>query len=374
MPGAPNAAAALPPLELVGRADRVRRRCDAEALIVTEPHDIRWLTGFSGSAGWVVILPDRTLLVTDRRYGERAAEETAPTGDVEVVVGADRAEMRRRLVDTLVGLERVGAQATHLSHASWSDWAIDLPLEPADGLVAAERRAKDAGEIARIEWAARIADRALAEVSPRLAAGPTELEVRHELEHLMRRLGAAGPSYDTIVASGPAHAARPHHGAEHRTIVEGDTVVIDVGALVDGYHSDMTRTYVIGEPTTRQREIYDVVLAAQTAGLAAVAPGVPAREVDAAARTVFADAGLVDWYLHSTGHGVGLQIHEAPLHAPTSADELVVGDVVTVEPGLYRAGFGGVRIEDLVEVTATGHRNLTDSPKDAPCLPSPPTT
>lgn len=374
MPDAPNVAAVLPPLELAGRGDRVRRRCDTDALIVTEPHDIRWLTGFSGSAGWVVLLPDRTLLLTDRRYGERAVEETAPAGDVEVVVGADRAELRRRLVDALTGLARVGAQATHLSHAIWSDWATDLPLEPADGLVTAERRAKDAGEIARIEQAAGIADRALAEVAPQLTAGPTELEVRHELEHLMRRLGAAGPSYDTIVASGPAHAARPHHGAEARTILEGDTVVIDVGALVDGYHSDMTRTFVIGDPTPRQHQIYDLVRAAQAAGLQAVAPGIPARDVDAAAREVFADAGLLDWYLHSTGHGVGLQIHEAPFHAPTSSDELVVGDVVTIEPGLYRAGFGGVRIEDLVEVTATGHRNLTDSPKDAPCLPSPPTT
>ncbi len=364
----------LPPLEHAGRTDRVRARLDVAALIVTEPHDIRWLTGFRGSTGWVVLLPDRTLLITDRRYGERAAAETAPADDVEVVVGTDRPDLRARLVAALAGVGRVGAQASHLSHAVWEDWAADLPLEPVDGAVAAERRSKDRGEIARIELAARIADRALAEVAPRLGETPTELDVRHELEYLMRRFGAEGPSYDTIVASGPEHAARPHHGAERRTITEGDTVVIDVGALVDGYHSDMTRSYVIGTVSPRQQEIYDLVATAQAAGLAAVGPGVATRDVDAACRAVFAAAGFADWYLHATGHGVGLQIHEEPFHAPTSTAELLLGDVVTVEPGLYRAGFGGVRIEDLVEVTPSGQRTLTETPKDAPCLPSPPTT
>lgn len=370
----PHATDPLPPLALAGRAARVRRRLAVPALIVTEPHDVRWLTGFGGSTGWAVLLPDRTVLVTDRRYAERAVEETAAADDVEVAVGVDRPDQRARLVQTVAGFERVGAQASHLTHAAWQDWATDLPLEPADGAIAAERRTKDAGELARVALAASIADRALAEVAPQLGDQMTELDVRHELEHRMRRHGADGPSYDTIVASGPEHAARPHHGAERRTIVEGDTVVIDVGALVDGYHSDMTRTYVIGEATERQLEVYRLVGLAQAAGLAAVGPGVRASDVDTACRAVFADAGFAEWYLHASGHGVGLQIHEDPFLAPTSTAELAVGDVVTVEPGLYRAGFGGVRIEDLVEVTPSGHRVLTETPKDAPCLPSPPTT
>ena len=198
--------------------------------------------------------------------------------------------------------------------------------------------------------------------------------MRDELEHRMRRLGADGPSYDTIVASGPDNAARPHHETGRRTIVEGDTVIIDVGALVDGYHSDMTRTFVVGEPTAEQHEVYDLVLAAQLAGLDAVAAGVAARDVDAACRDLFADAGYGDWFLHGTGHGVGLDIHEDPFSSTVSSDELLVGDVVTVEPGLYRGGFGGVRIEDLVAVTADGGRRLTHLSKDSPCLPSPPTT
>jgi Xaa-Pro aminopeptidase len=189
----------------------------------------------------------------------------------------------------------------------------------------------------------------------------------------MRRAGADGPSYDTIVASGPTFAARPHHETGRRTIVEGDTVIIDVGALLDGYHSDMTRTFVVGEPTAQQGAIYELVRESQAAGLAAVAAGVVASDVDAAARAVFERSDMAEWYLHSTGHGVGLLIHEDPFAAPGSTAVLMAGDVVTVEPGLYRDGFGGVRIEDLVTVTATGCELLTTLPKDAPCLPSPPT-
>jgi len=203
---------------------------------------------------------------------------------------------------------------------------------------------------------------------------PTEADVRTELEYRMRRNGADGPSYDTIVASGPQNAARPHHNTGDRTIGEGDTVIIDVGALVDGYHSDMTRTFVVGAADARQNEIYDVVRDAQAAGLSAVRSGVAAADVDAACRAVFRHAGLEDWFIHGTGHGVGLDIHEDPFSSPVSTAELLVGDVVTVEPGLYRDGFGGVRIEDLVAVTATGCELLTHLSKDAPCLPSLPTT
>ena len=190
----------------------------------------------------------------------------------------------------------------------------------------------------------------------------------------MRRLGADGPSYATIVASGPTFAARPHHETGRRTIVDGDLVIIDVGALVDGYHSDMTRTFVVGEPTTQQAEIYELVRQAQAAGLKAIRPGVAAADVDEACRAVFRDTGFADWFIHNTGHGVGLDIHEDPFSSPVSEATLLEGDVVTVEPGLYRDGFGGVRIEDLVSVTATGCALLTHVPKDAPCLPSPPTT
>ena len=308
---------ALPELIVAGRTDRVRATTELPALIVVEPHNVRWLTGFSGSVAWVVLAPDRTVLVTDRRYGDRARDETAGT-EVEVQVGATQADLRRLVIEACRGVTEVGAESGVLSHARWQELSTDLHLVPADGTVESHRRAKDPAELARIAAAAAIADHALAQMAPRLGDGLTELDVRHELEHLMRRAGAEGPSYDTIVASGPEHAARPHHGAERRRIIEGDTVVIDVGALVDGYHSDMTRSYIIGEIDDRRRELYELVLAAQTAGLAAVRADVPAREVDAACRAVFDEAGVLDWYLHSTGHGVGLQIHEEPFEAPNS--------------------------------------------------------
>ena len=366
----------LAPLHHGDRADRVRARLATDAFVTADPANIRWLTGFTGSTAWAVVLPDRVVLVTDNRYADRALAEVVAAGvadEVEVVVGGNQHELRDHVVRLAVECGTVGAEAGRLTHARWSELADHLPLVAADGAVEAERRIKDRAELARIGEACRIADAALAEVAPCLGDGLTETDVRDELEYRMRRLGADGPSYDTIVASGPEHAARPHHGAGRRLLVRGDTVVIDVGALVDGYHSDMTRSYVIGDPQALQQEWYDLVLAAQLAGLEAVGPGVASREVDAACRRVFDEAGVGEWFVHATGHGVGLAIHEEPFHARTSEAELVVGDVVTVEPGLYRAGFGGFRVEDLLEVTDDGHRILTHSPKDAPCLPSPPT-
>ena len=364
----------LPPIGYAARPDAVREALDGRTLIVSAPSDLRWLTSFGGSLGWAVIGPETFVLITDGRYADRAAADVAAAGiAAEIVVGTTRPEIRDHVVAAARG-GPVVADATHLTHATWLDFATDLELEPDGHTIRRLRRVKDRGELARIAHAAEIADVALSAVVPQLAEQPTEADVRDELEHRMRRLGADGPSYDTIVASGPQHAARPHHHTGRRTIVEGDTVIIDVGALVDGYHSDMTRTFVVGEPDQQQQDVYGLVLEAQLAGLAAIGAGVDASAVDATCRRVFDDAGLGDWFIHGTGHGVGLDIHEDPFASKVSTEQLVVGDVVTVEPGLYRDGFGGVRIEDLVTVTETGCRILTHLSKDTPCLPSRPTT
>ena len=267
-------------------------------------------------------------------------------------------------------------EAAHVSfqqHAGYTA-AISSKLVPTVGVVEALRRQKDAAEIACMAQACHIADAALTEVAPRLGDGLSEAQIRNLLEIRMRELGATGPSYETIVATGGVNAALPHHRPTDTLIATGDTVIIDVGALYAGYHSDMTRSYVIGEPTALQRELYEVVRVAQAAGVAAVRPGVTSRELDAVCRTVITDAGYGDWFSHGTGHGVGLLIHEDPFVNSAGDLELQVGDVVTVEPGVYRGDFGGVRIEDLVEVTSDGCRVLTASPKDVPCLPSVPTT
>lgn len=305
-------------------------------LVVDDLTDLRWLTGFETSNGWAVLRGDELFVGTDGRYGDKALVETAGTGAV-VIVEQQATDLRER-------------------RAALAEGATP------DDVIRRLRQVKDAAEIERIEAAARIADAALAEVEPELA-GMSELEVRAELEYRMIRLGADDRSYPTIVATGPDHGARPHHGATRRTIVEGDTVIIDVGALVEGYHSDMTRSFVVGDASTEQCETYGLVAAAHRAGLDATVAGASSRAVDAACRDVFEAAGRIDEYLHGTGHGVGLEIHELPFHNRSSDVTLLEGMVVTIEPGLYRREFGGFRIEDLVLVTENGHRVLTHSPK-----------
>lgn len=375
----------MTPIGYAGRADELRALLGGRglaAMAVTNLTNIRWLTGFTGSNALVAVVPDEIVFVTDGRYAERAQAELTSAGvAARIEIGATQPEQQARLLAALGGHSGVGAEAGSLTHARWTAYAAEVRVVPADGLIEDLRRIKDAGEIERIGAAAAAADAALAEVAPLLGSGLSEHDVRTELEYRMRLHGADGASYDTIVASGPEHAARPHHevsaGPGGRTIVDGDTVVIDVGGLVDGYHSDMTRSYVVGEPSTDQRELYDLLLAVQLEGLAAVRAGVPARDVDAVCRRAIAEAGYAEWILHSTGHGVGLQIHEDPFESPASTLDLRAGDVVTVEPGLYRVGFGGLRIEDLVVVTDAGCQILTHTPKDrpdVPCPPSPPTT
>jgi Xaa-Pro aminopeptidase len=372
----------LPQLDVGPRAARVRDGLaylgagGAEALLVSDLSNIRWLTGFTGSNGWVVLTPDELVLVTDGRYGEQAAIEMESAGvPGRVLVGLSGGAVEDHLAAVAAPFASLGLESAHVSYAQFLRYQRTFApaLVATEGLVESQRRTKDAGEIARIAEACRIADAALAEVAPLLETGLTEAEVRNRLEIRMRELGASGPSYETIVASGPVDAAMPHHRPGDVRVDPGHTVVIDVGALYDGYHSDMTRSFVVGEPTPLQQELYDVVLAAQVAGVAAVAAGLSTRELDAVCRDSIAAAGYGEWFTHGTGHGVGLLIHEDPFVGRTSDLHLQVGDVVTVEPGVYREGFGGFRVEDLVVVTSDGCRVLTRSPKDSPCLPSPPT-
>jgi Xaa-Pro aminopeptidase len=365
-------------MTLSARASEVRRRFDGiDALLVSDLTNVRWLTGFSGSNGWVVLTLDRLTLVTDGRYGVQAANQLAEAGvEGDVLVGTSGSELLELVAQCARPFDRMGFESAHvtvLAHQQYQQHLGD-GLVPVVGLVEAARRTKSPFEVASIERACHIADRALAEVVPTLGAGLSEAQVRNRLEVLMREFGASGPSYDTIVAAGPVNAALPHHRPTDALIEHGHTVIIDVGALVDGYHSDMTRSFVVGEPTAPQQELYDLVLAAQLAGLAAMRPGATAKEVDAACRDLIVDAGYGDWFSHGTGHGVGLLIHEDPFVSRASEATLQLGDVVTVEPGVYREGFGGIRVEDLVVVTEDGCRVLTASPKDSPCPPFPPTT
>ena len=370
---------ALPPLDVGPRAGRVRTRMAAagvDALLVTDLTNVRWLTGFTGSAGRALLLPDDLVLVTDGRYEERAAEELAATGaPARVAIGRSLAIQMDALADGVRGLGRLGLEAEHVSwaaHGRYRD-ALSPTLVATSGLVEAERRTKDAGEVARIEHACAVASRALADVYGLLDAEPTEAAFALALEDRMRALGAEGPSFPSIVAGGP-NAAKPHHSTSDRPIRDGDCLILDFGALYDGYHSDMTRTALLGDVDPWLVDAFAAVEEAQAAGVAATRPALAGADLDAVCRTRLTTAGYGEHFTHGTGHGVGLLIHEVPWATASSVDTLLVGDVVTVEPGVYRAGLGGVRIEDSVLVTSDGCRPLTHTPKDLSCLRSPPTT
>jgi Xaa-Pro aminopeptidase len=374
--------AGLPPMDVAGRAERVRAKVSelgCDGLLVTSLVNIRYLTGFTGSAALLLVLPDELVFVTDGRYQERSADELGRSGvDARIEIGRTQAAQQETISTAAKGIGRLALEADHVTWAQQQQYAVSwfetAELVSTEGLVAELRLVKDEGEIARIEAAAAIADAALANVRHRLLERPTESEFALELDVEMRRLGAEGPSFETIVASGH-NGAMPHAVPGPRVIGDGDLVVLDFGALVDGYHSDMTRTMMIGEPTAEQRRMLDVVTAAQEAGVAAVHDGANCVEVDAACRDIITDAGWGDAFLHGTGHGVGLEIHEDPRVSFSAAPEATIARnyVVTVEPGVYLPEHGGVRVEDTVVVTGDGCRPLTNAPKD-PGWPSRPTT
>lgn len=363
----------LDPMAVGDRLERLRSKLGSDgALLVTSLTNIRYLTGFTGSAGMLFVLPAATVLMTDGRYESQAEEQLAASGataSVSVAPAAKQREMAAGIVADF-GLRTMGLEAAHVSWARQralaGEWFPGIELEPTVGLVEELRAVKDEAEMARLSAAARIADEALEAVRPRLADRPAEAEFGRLLDFQMRELGATGPSFETIVASGP-NAAKPHHRPGGRTVEKGEPIVLDFGALVDGYCSDMTRTVWVDRLADPElRRAYDVVLESQAAGVAAVRAGVSCVEVDRACREIIADAGWADRFVHGTGHGVGLDIHEAPSVSSASTDTLVAGHVVTVEPGVYLPGLGGVRIEDTVVVTEGGCRPLTSTPKDRP--------
>ena len=358
------------PMDTGARLERLRESMagSVDALLVTASSNIRYLTGFTGSAGMLLVSDGEALLVTDGRYRTQAAEQMEASLVVARTAIGSPAEQRAQLAESVrrLGVSRVGLEADSVTWATQRQLSEVLgPAQtvPTSGLVEGLRRVKDDGEQDRIEAAAAIADQALAEVLDLLCAGRAESEVALALDTAMRRLGAQAPAFETIVAGGP-NAAKPHARPSARALGRGEMVVIDFGATVDGYRSDMTRTFCVGEPDGNAGRVYDVVRASQAAGVDKVVAGRSAAEVDATCRDVIGEAGWRDAFVHGTGHGVGLDIHEAPAVSATSTDTLAAASVVTVEPGIYLPGETGVRIEDTVVVTAQGCRVLTRYPKE----------
>jgi Xaa-Pro aminopeptidase len=337
---------------------------EVDALLVTGLTNVRYLTGFTGSNGQVLIGPRESVFLTDGRYAEQSRHEVP---DLERVTYAHAFGEAVAAQAGRLGVRRLGFEAQHVTvatHGRLAEALDRVELVASDGVVERLRWTKDDEELDLLRSAQAVTDQAFDDVLDVLAVGITERQVARHLESLLRRDGADGLSFDPIVAFGE-NAAEPHHEPGHRMLEEGDVIKMDFGALFGGYHADMTRTVAFGEPASELKKIHDVVRQAQQAGIDAVRAGVTGAEVDATARGVIEGAGYGDAFSHGLGHGVGLDIHEGPrLGREFDEHALPSRAVVTVEPGVYVPGLGGVRIEDMVEVTADSCRVLGNATRE----------
>ena len=318
--------------------------------------NVRYLTGFESTNAALLVEPDRAVLFSDFRYAERARE----------VESVEFEETKRYMYSDLPALlpPRVVFEADAMTYANYDQLRRGgLELEPRLGLVESLRSVKEPEELDLIRRATEVTNRAYELLVEEQFSGRTEKELAWRMEELFHDCGADGIAFPVDIAAGPT-AASPHAVPGERVVQEGDLVLVDAGAVVDGYCSDCTRTYAVEDVSDSLREVYELVREAQQAGLDAVRPGVSGRDADAAARAVIADAGYGENFGHGLGHGLGLLVHEAPALRPESDEVLAAGHVVTVEPGIYLSGVAGVRIEDLVVVTDDGAEMLTSIPKE----------
>lgn len=349
------------------RTDSVRAALverNLEALLVNKPENVAYLSGFTGSAGWLLITGSRAILITDFRYVEQA---TAQAPHFEVLKPATTVPALLAQLCEELQVQRLGIEGDHVTvdaHRSYEQALGGSELVPATGLVEAIRMVKDEGELAVMRRAAAIADEAFTYILGRILPGVAEREIALELEFKMKRLGADDLAFDIIVASG-VRSSLPHGRASEKLIEAGDLVTMDFGAVYQGYCSDMTRTVMVGEPSDKQREIYEIVLEAQKRGVAACRAGMTAKELDEVCRGYIREKGYAEQFGHGTGHGVGRYIHEGPsVSVRGEKDMLQPGMIVTIEPGIYLPGWGGVRIEDMVLVTEQGCESFSHSPKE----------
>ncbi len=365
---------------LAHRHDRIRDALETlglDALIVTPPANIRYLSNHAGTSGILVMTPEAVHLLIDFRYQESVrALQDSPAACPGLRVWDVPASYEEALIACLaeIGAATVGFEAAHVTVARHEWWretiaarVLDIALRSTERVVEQARMIKDASEIERLRDAAGRLDQVMPGVLASVRAGVTERHVAGVIEAAMREAGYERMAFDTIVASGP-HSALPHYRAGTRVLTTGDLLVLDFGGVLDGYCSDLTRTVSIGAPSREARRVYDAVRDAHAAAVAAVRPGIEASTVDTAARDVLHERGLGDAFGHGTGHGLGLDVHEEPRVGKPRADLPVValapGMVFTIEPGAYLPGFGGVRIEDDVLVTATGCEVLTHVPRE----------
>ncbi|MEG6522567.1 M24 family metallopeptidase [Desulfotomaculum sp. 1211_IL3151] len=352
---------------MIQRLVRLRQKMSEKGishLFITKPENRYYLSGFTGTTGVLLIGQATADFFTDFRYIEQVKIQSPHFNVVKVEQISPFGLLSERLRNYKG--EKLAFEAEDLSYKKYQELKhhlSDIELVPCEGLVEELRLIKDETEIKVIRQAMEIGDKAFSHILQYIRPGISELALTLELEFFMRQLGASGTAFDTIMASGP-RSALPHGVASQRQLQMGDFLTMDFGALYQGYNSDMTRTVVLGQPDSKQLEIYHIVLEAQMAGLAAVKAGIPAKEVDAAARKVITSHGYGEFFGHGTGHGVGIAIHENPRLNTKDETMLQPGMVVTIEPGIYLPQWGGVRIEDSVLVTENGCEILTSSPKN----------
>ncbi len=333
-----------------------------DALLVSFSPNLRYLSGFTGSNGNLLITPGKSLLFTDPRYQIQVAQET--TCKVTISKGALVLDVASAIAK--LGLKRIGYEPARMTCDAYESLKGRLPmkatLEPVPGWIEELRMIKSAAEIARIRRSVETNSRAFEQTLTRVKAGMKEQDLAAELEFRMRRLGAEKPSFETIVAGG-VRSALPHAQPTAAPLKSGDLVVVDMGTVQDGYCSDMTRMLFLGNPTPKAKRAYRAVLEAQLAAIDAVRAGAGTAKVDGAARKVLKGYGLDQAFIHSTGHGLGLEIHEPPRLGKRDKKKLQAGMAITIEPGVYLEGFGGIRIEDTIVVTDKGCEILTPTPK-----------
>lgn len=340
---------------------------DMDAVLVTKRVNCLYLSGFTGTSAYLIITHDKALLLTDFRYVEQAKAQ-APEFEVQRYSGKIWDSVNGFVQN--LGVNRLGFEDTGVTYAEYME--IDKTLEgvkliPTGKMISDLRVIKDEVEISLISKAIQIADRAFEHILKFIRPGVREVELAAELEYYMKKAGAEGPSFETIVASGN-RSSMPHGVASEKKIESGDAITFDYGALYKGYCSDITRTVFVGEPDRELKKIYEIVLKAQEEALKGALRGLSGKDIDLIARNIIAEAGYGDYFGHGLGHGVGLEIHEEPRFSPTGNTIMEDGMVVTVEPGIYIEGLGGVRIEDIIVINGSSPIDLTKAPKELICI------
>lgn len=333
-----------------------------DALLITNEFNLRYMTGFTGTSGVAIVTQNDAAFITDFRYTEQAA---AQVKDFRIVkhTGVIFTEVANQAA--IMGIQTVGFEKDSMSYGTYELYnkAVNAQFVPVSGLIEKIRLIKTSEEINIIKAACKIADNAFTHILGFIEPGKTELEVSNELEFFMRKQGATSSSFDIIVASG-VRSALPHGVATNKVIEKGDFVTLDFGALYNGYISDITRTVAVGQPSDKLVEMYNVVLESQLLAVEKVGPGMTGIQADAVARDYLTSKGYGEAFGHSTGHGIGLEVHEGPGLSFRSDTVLVPNMTVTIEPGVYLPGIGGVRIEDDILITETGNERLTHSTKE----------